>query len=104
MKKFLLAISVLFVSVSGSAIGLEKAGIANHLGVDINAGTNGIGFEVSTPVTRWVQARLGLSVMPGFSFTTSADIDSDYYGYGEYGNYIGCGVLKNIDGSEGLRL
>ncbi len=89
MKKFLLAIAVLFVSVSGSAIGLEKAGIANHLGVDINAGTNGIGFEVSTPVTRWVQARLGLSVMPGFSFTTSADIDSDYYGYGEYGNYMG---------------
>lgn len=49
MKKFLLAVAVLFVSVSGSAIGLEKLGIANHLGVDINAGTNGIGFEVSIP-------------------------------------------------------
>lgn len=88
MKKFLLAVAVLFVSVSGSAIGLEKLGIANHLGVDINAGTNGIGFEVSTPVTRWVQARLGLSVMPGFKFTTSADVDAADYGYGEYNSYV----------------
>ena len=87
MKKFLLAAATLMVSLSGSAIGFEKLGIANHLGVDINAGTNGIGFEVSTPVTRWVQARVGLSVMPGIKFHTDVDIEpyeGDAYGFGNY--------------------
>lgn len=86
MKKFLLAIAVVLGTLSSSAIGLEKAGIANHLGVDVNLSTNGIGFEVSTPITRFVQARLGLSVMPGFKFHTDVDVDVDGYGY--WSNYV----------------
>lgn len=86
MKKFLLAIAVVLGTLSSSAIGLEKAGIANHLGVDLNVSTNGIGFEVSTPITRFVQARLGLSVMPGFKFHTDVDVDVDGYGY--WSNYV----------------
>lgn len=84
MKKLLIAITALMASLTSFAIGLDVAGgIGNHLGVDVNAGTNGIGFEVSTPVTRWVQARLGVSVMPGFHFTTDVDVDVDTYGYGD---------------------
>ncbi len=86
MKKFLLAIAVVLGTLSSSAIGLEKAGIANHLGVDLNVSTNGIGFEVSTPITRFVHARLGLSVMPGFKFHTDVDVDVDGYGY--WSNYV----------------
>lgn len=91
MKKFLLALTTLMVSLSGSAIGLEKLGIANHLGVGVSAGTTGIGVEVSTPITRWVQARVGLAIMPGFHFSTDVDIEpyvADAYGLGDYYNYF----------------
>jgi len=97
MKKFFLAIAALVASVSGSAIGLESIGIANHLGVNVNAGTNGIGFEVATPVTRWVQARVGMSFMPGFSFNTDVDVDT-YYGYGDPTMEVEAS-LKRVQGS-----
>ena len=50
-------------------------GIANHLGVNINVGTTGIGFEAATPITPFVQARAGISVMPGIKFHVDSDED-----------------------------
>lgn len=75
MKKLFLAIAMTAASLSASAIGLESVGIANHLGAGVSVGTNGIGLEVATPITRFVQARVGVSYVPNFSFKTDADID-----------------------------
>lgn len=73
MKKVVtfVALSVLCFS---SAFSQTVLGIANHLGVDVNVGTTGIGFELSTPITQFVQARAGLSFMPGINFDIDADV------------------------------
>ena len=67
-------------------------GIANHLGVDVNVGTTGVGFEVSTPITQFIQARAGLSYMPGFSFNVSTDVTGSYTYEGQKYEYV-----DNID-------
>lgn len=74
LKKTILIAASLFTAGSASAIGLDNLGIANHLGVGLSVSTNGIGLEAATPITRWVEARVGASVMPGFSFKTDADV------------------------------
>ena len=41
--------------------------IFQHLDVSLIAGTAGIGIDVATPVTEWVQLRLGYEFMPRFT-------------------------------------
>ncbi|MBD5308700.1 MAG: hypothetical protein HDS15_05415 [Bacteroides sp.] len=45
----------------------------NHLGVGAHIGTTGFGFEVATPITKFVTARAGITIMPGISFNTEVD-------------------------------
>lgn len=99
MKKFLLAIGMMAAALSASAIGLERLGIANHLSVGVGVGTTGISFEASTPITRFVQARLGMAVLPGIRFTTSADVDYDYQGYTGESQIDLTGSFKRLQGS-----
>ncbi|MBO5965263.1 MAG: hypothetical protein J6P96_05135 [Bacteroidaceae bacterium] len=48
--------------------------IFNHMDVALNLGTTGIGFELATPVTDWVQLRTGFSFIPKFKPTINFDI------------------------------
>lgn len=76
MKKLLVSILALIAGVTCSQTISAQAemGIANHLGVDVGVGTTGITVEASTPLTRFVQARAGVSIMPGFNFHVNSDV------------------------------
>ena len=51
-------------------------GIANHLGFGIGVGLNGISIDASTPLSRWVQVRAGVSIIPSIKF--KSDVDYTY--------------------------
>ena len=63
MKKSLLVLCLC------SVMGIQKkaeSNIANHLGAGLEVGTTGIGFEVATPITDYVQVRAGMAILPSF--------------------------------------
>lgn len=67
MNKKLLLIAA-FVGLTTAASAQEKMGIFNHIGAGVEVGTTtGIGFEVGTCLTDYVQVRAGLSVLPSFT-------------------------------------
>lgn len=45
----------------------ESHGVANHLDAGISLSTMGLGLEVKTPVTKWVDLRLGVDWLPRFN-------------------------------------
>ena len=47
--------------------------VFNHLGIGAAVGTNGVSFEVATPITGFVNLRAGVSYMPGITFHADAD-------------------------------
>lgn len=81
----------------------DMLGIANHVGVNLNVGTTGIGVEAATPITPFVQARLGISIMPGFNFNVGTEVTYDAMVNGtsqEFSNDIDLnGSLKRVQGS-----
>lgn len=44
----------------------DSHNVANHLDAGITLGSMGIGIEVKTPVTKWIDLRLGVDWMPPF--------------------------------------
>ncbi len=75
MKKSIFAVILSFVSVSSaSAIGPD---VFNHIGFGASVGLTGISIEAATPITRFVQMRAGVSIMPGIKFGVH-DIDVNY--------------------------
>ncbi|MBR1700257.1 MAG: hypothetical protein IJ714_10835 [Bacteroidales bacterium] len=61
MKKlFSLFVSVLMLGFS--AFAQEDKGLFNHLSVGATVGLDGLGIEVSAPITRYVQLRAGYSL------------------------------------------
>lgn len=51
---------------------LER-GIFNHVGINVSAGTEGIGVGVATPLTNFLELEAGVNFMPGFKL--SGDLD-----------------------------
>lgn len=66
-----------------SALALLMPGTAaaqvlfNHLAVNAHVATTGVGVELSTPITKFITMRAGVTCMPGFSF--NAEVDGQYY-------------------------
>lgn len=75
MKKSLLIACVCAVmSIQAKA---EK-NIFNHLGMGLEVGTTGIGFEFATPITDYVQVRAGMAIVPSFKVKNiSVDLNVD---------------------------
>ncbi|MCR4603459.1 MAG: hypothetical protein K5683_08025 [Prevotella sp.] len=48
-------------------------GIFNHLAVGVEIGTDGIGFDLSAPVTDYVQLRAGYNFLSGVNYKTDVD-------------------------------
>lgn len=63
MKKMIIAGALALASVSANAQ-VEEFGIFDHVGVGVELGTTGIGFEVSAPITNHFQVRAGYNFMP----------------------------------------
>lgn len=97
MKKFFsalcIAVCTLLAPASADAQVKDVLGIANHVGVNLGVGTTGISIEAATPITPFVQARLGMDIMPGIKFHVDTDVDVET----AYGN-IHTGEI-NLDGS-----
>lgn len=107
MKKLLISLCVaacaMLSAPHSEAQVKDMLGIANHLGVNLNVGTTGIGVEAATPITPFVQARLGISIMPGITFHVDSDVTLNGNYGGNYGSYDGeiqlDGSLKRVQGS-----
>jgi len=107
MKKFFTTICVALCAVLATptvnAQAKDMLGIANHVGVTLGVGTTGIGIEAATPITPFVQARLGVSFMPGFNFNVDTSVTGTYNtpdGTIPFDNDINLnGSLKRVQGS-----
>lgn len=105
-KKLTLVATLLLACIQTSwSFGLGDLNIFNHVGVGVHAATTGFGFEVATPVTKWVALRAGASFMPGFSFSTDFDgyysnpVMSDYPTNEYYFSMDAEASLKRAQGS-----
>lgn len=78
MKRLVFAVCLAFVAFSANAeTGDEDKNMFNHLGIGIEVGTTGIGFDLAAPIGNYVQVRAGMSFMPTIKVK---DIDVDING------------------------
>ena len=73
-KSMAIGLMLLAGTVSASAQKENIFGMANRVGVGVGVGTEGIGFDVAVPLTKYVQARVGLNVIPKINIDTSVDV------------------------------
>lgn len=73
-KSMAIGLMLLAGTVSASAQKKNIFGMANRVGVGVGVGTEGIGFDVAVPLTKYVQARVGLNVIPKINIDTSVDV------------------------------
>lgn len=79
MKKTVFTIlAALALLMPGTAAAQD---LFNHLAVNAHVATTGVGVELSTPITKFITMRAGVTCMPGFSF--NAEVDGQYYVNGE---------------------
>ena len=75
MKKTVFTIlAALALLMPGTAAAQD---LFNHLAVNAHVATTGVGVELSTPITKFITMRAGVTCMPCFSF--SAEVDGQYY-------------------------
>lgn len=78
MKKTIFAALLAFVAFSAKAeTGDDDKNLFNHLGIGVEVGTTGIGFDLATPIGNYVQMRAGMSFIPNIKVK---DIDVDING------------------------
>ena len=77
MKKVILSIALAMMTVSAMFAQSEKSkyGLANRIGIGVGAGTEGIGVDVSTCLTKYFGVRAGLNFMPDINIKTDVDIE-----------------------------
>lgn len=103
MFKALLAAVAMSTALSAQAIGPD---VFNHLGVNAQVGTNGITLEAATKLTRFVDVRAGVDMMPGFKIKSDAEytvesmhLDNLGYSGPAYGGTIDLeGSMKRTQG------
>lgn len=71
----------MLLAVSLHARSQEGYGYFNSLAVGVDVSTNGIGFDVATPIGNHLALRAGMNFMPGITFNTDADVDVAAQGY-----------------------
>ena len=82
MKKLSLMILMALFGLQGTSAQdvVEEFGVFDHLGVGVAVGTTGIDFELSAPITDYLQVRAGYSFFPKTSYKYKSDIDYTKYG------------------------
>jgi hypothetical protein len=56
---------------------VENFGVFKHVGAGVSVGTEGIGINVASPVTNYLELSLGVNFMPGIKISGDVDIDVD---------------------------
>ena len=97
MKRKIFTISFIALSALCTMAKMPKD-VLDHLGFNLGVGTDGISVEASTPLSRFVQMRAGVSIMPGIKFNTEAD--AYYYdkGYEHYTEVDLSASLSRVQG------
>lgn len=72
MKRKLIAIACMALTALCASAKMP-VDVLDHLGINLGVGTTGISIEASTPLSRFVQMRAGVSIMPKVKFTTETD-------------------------------
>lgn len=103
MKNFLtslcVAVAALAIPFQSGAQASDFLGIGNHVGASVSVGTTGVSIEAATTLTPFVQPRLGISIMPGFHLTETADIYGNINGHDELLTDVDLtGSLKRVQG------
>lgn len=75
MKKSVFVIVALMLAVSAKAQEEKFYGLFNRLGADVNVASTGIGFDLATPITPYLELSAGMSFMPGFSLSGDVDVN-----------------------------
>lgn len=77
MKKLLIVcLAMLMGTTTSLAQDDMERGIFNNLGVNLSAGTEGIGIGVATPITNYLELGFGVNIMPGFK--AKGDVNVNY--------------------------
>ena len=77
-KSFVVGLMLLAGTSSVSA--QEKTnifGLGNRVGIGVGLGTEGIGIDAAVPLTKYVQARVGLNIFPSVTIKTDANVAVD---------------------------
>lgn len=72
----LMLLAAVMVSTAASAQ-VDDFGAFRHLGADLNVGTKGVGIDIATPVTNYLELSFGVNFMPGFKISGDVDVDAD---------------------------
>lgn len=72
MRKVLIALALI---LSATAYAQNDDKPFSHLAVGLNLGTNGIGFELASPISPIIGVRAGMDFMPMFSITQGIKYD-----------------------------
>lgn len=78
-----IALAMAMTATTASAQKTERSsifGVANRIGIGVGVGTEGIGVDVATPLSKYVQARVGVNVMPNININATADVSADVNG------------------------
>lgn len=77
MKKLFIAAVAAVLSIGNAAAQSDfNRGLANHWGLGVGAGTEGINVSVATCLTNYVEMELGMNFMPGIK--VHGDVDATY--------------------------
>ncbi|MFW9607034.1 MAG: hypothetical protein ACMV14_01165 [Prevotella sp.] len=72
MKKTILIFSLILASLSSTYAQENK--VFNHVGLGLGVGTTGITIDVAAPVTKYLDIRAGMDIMPNFKYGTSLNL------------------------------
>lgn len=76
MKKRLLLIALVLLGFTKvSAQNENFYGVFNHVGAGVSVGTEGIGINVASPLTKYLEVSAGVNFMPGFKVDGDVDVD-----------------------------
>ena len=67
----------------------EDHNVLNSLSLGVSLGTTGLGFEIKTPATKWVDVRMGVDWMPRFNVPLSFNLNT-------YSDGIPTGNFQNV--------
>lgn len=82
MKKVILSVAMAMMSVCGMMAQSDAPmyGWANRVGVGLGVGTEGIGIDASTCLSKYLGVRLGVNFMPDISIKTDVDVEANIDG------------------------
>lgn len=80
-KSLIIASAMAFCSSAASAQENSNIfGIGNRVAVGVGVGTEGIGFDAAVPITKYLQARVGVNIVPKININTTATVSGSYQG------------------------